>query len=164
MHLFLDVPYWQAIALTTLTARVLLFPLNVMIQKSSAKMAIAQPEMNKIQESYSKQDLSNQAVQEQYQSEMKALFQKNNLNPLRGIILPFVQIPLFLSFFFGLRDMGTLVSKSSGLLLFPGFQTGGAMWFTDLAAADPYMILPCVNALSFLLMVEIGAGTNYCYQ
>ena len=31
------------------------------------------------------------------------------------------------------------------------------MWFTDLAAADSTMILPIANAVSFLLMIELGA-------
>jgi len=31
------------------------------------------------------------------------------------------------------------------------------LWFTDLAAADSTMILPVMNAVSFLLMIELGA-------
>jgi len=31
------------------------------------------------------------------------------------------------------------------------------LWFTDLAAADSTMVLPVLNAVSFLMMIELGA-------
>jgi hypothetical protein len=34
---------------------------------------------------------------------------------------------------------------------------GGALWFTDLAAADPYCIFPIITAGTFLVMIEVGA-------
>jgi YidC/Oxa1 family membrane protein insertase len=61
--------------------------------------------------------------------------------------MPFVQLPVFISFFAALREMGDY---------FPGYATGGIHWFTDLSVADPTMILPVCNALSFLLMIELG--------
>jgi hypothetical protein len=39
----------------------------------------------------------------------------------------------------------------------PDFSSGGTMWFTDLAAADPNLILPLINAASFLLMFELNS-------
>lgn len=39
--------------------------------------------------------------------------------------------------------------------------TGGLSWFTNLAAADPYFVLPVVTGLSTLFMTELGAdGMN----
>ena len=32
--------------------------------------------------------------------------------------------------------------------------TGGILWFQNLAASDPYLILPLISAGSFLLMIE----------
>jgi YidC/Oxa1 family membrane protein insertase len=87
-------------------------------------------------------------VKMRYQKEMQSLFVKYKVNPFRSLMMPFVQLPIFISFFFGLKEMGTY---------FPALATGGAYWFTDLSAADPYMIFPVANAVSFLLMVEMGS-------
>ncbi|CAE7853091.1 OXA1, partial [Symbiodinium microadriaticum] len=65
-----------------------------------------------------------------------------------AVALPFIQLPIFVSLFFGIKQMGTYC---------PGFSSGGTAWFTDLAAADPYMVLPIINALSFLLMFEMNS-------
>lgn len=40
---------------------------------------------------------------------------------------------------------------------YPSITSGGALWFPDLAAADPTFIFPVITAGSFLLMLEIGA-------
>ena len=34
------------------------------------------------------------------------------------------------------------------------------MWFTDLSVADSTMMLPILNALSFVLMIELGSSEN----
>lgn len=38
----------------------------------------------------------------------------------------------------------------------PGFSTGGALWFTDLCASDPYYILPVMSAAVFLATTELN--------
>jgi len=92
-------------------------------------------------------NISDIRVKSRYQEEMKQLFVQYHVNPIRSILLPFAQIPIFFTFFFALKDMGTY---------FPGMSTGGTLWFTDLTAADPTYILPVLNAASFLVMIEIG--------
>ena len=37
---------------------------------------------------------------------------------------------------------------------------GGTLWFTDLSVADSTMMLPILNALSFVLMIELGSADN----
>ena len=83
-----------------------------------------------------------------YQNEMRAIYEKYGANPFKALLLPLMQLPLFISFFIALRGMGHN---------YPDYATGGVLWFTDLGAADPYYILPVFNALSFLAMIEIGA-------
>jgi YidC/Oxa1 family membrane protein insertase len=87
-------------------------------------------------------------VKMQYQDKLKKLFVENKVNPLRALSLPIIQLPIFIVIFMSLKDMGNK---------FPGFSSGGALWFTDLSVPDPYFILPVLNAVSFLTMVEIGA-------
>ena len=39
----------------------------------------------------------------------------------------------------------------------PSFKTGGTLWFTDLTTADTTYILPLLTAITFIIMVEVGA-------
>ncbi|KAJ4903971.1 Mitochondrial inner membrane protein OXA1 [Raphanus sativus] len=59
-----------------------------------------------------------------------------------------IQRPLFICFFLAIRNMAEKV---------PSFQTGGALWFTDLTTPDSLYILPVITALTFLITVELNA-------
>jgi YidC/Oxa1 family membrane protein insertase len=71
------------------------------------------------------------------------------------MLTPLIQMPFFLSAFLGVRGMCKLPVES--------FQTGGAMWFTDLTIADPYCILPVIATSSILLMVYVSFFLNICF-
>lgn len=45
---------------------------------------------------------------------------------------------------------------------YPGFETGGALWFSNLLAVDPYMGLPAISAISTFIVFKIGidSGTS----
>jgi YidC/Oxa1 family membrane protein insertase len=58
----------------------------------------------------------------------------------------FLQAPIFISFFFAIRNMAEKV---------PSFKEGGALWFTDLTTPDSFFILPVMSGLATLLTVEV---------
>jgi YidC/Oxa1 family membrane protein insertase len=58
-----------------------------------------------------------------------------------------VQAPVFISFFFAIRNMSVGV---------PSFREGGALWFRDLSVADPTYVLPLLSSLTFLASVELN--------
>lgn len=112
-------------------------------------MAALRPDMQRLQDAMNADPFINdERVRQRYLEEMKALFVHHKVNPLRAFAMPFVQLPIFISFFFGLQEMNTY---------FPLYEHGGTLWFQNLIAADPYYILPVLNSLSFLLMIEMGA-------
>jgi len=74
---------------------------------------------------------------------------EKEINPLKGLIPPFIQAPIFISFFFGIRGMANLPLDS--------FKDGGILWFTDLTLPDPLYILPVVTSLTLLATIELGA-------
>lgn len=148
IHTFTGVPYWGAICLATIGIRILMLPVAIKTVQGTARMAQMRPEMAKVQELMnSDPNISDSRVKLKYQAEMQALFKKYNVNPLRAVMWPLAQFPVFIAFFMALRDMGNH---------FPGFADGGALWFTDLTAPDELLILPIFNSLSFLAMIELG--------
>jgi len=148
-HLLLDIPYWVAIATFTLAIRIILSPINIGAIRNGARMAVVRPEVDKLQKAMKADPKGNDSVvMSKYQSEIKAVFAKHKVNPFKSLIGPIVQMPVFISVFFGMQKIGDF---------FPGYSTGGVLWFTDLSMADPMHILPFVNAASFLAMIELGA-------
>lgn len=149
IHLFAGIPYWEAIIISTLALRVLLVPSAIVVVRDVSKMRALQPEIKRIKESFAGVSAADDpTIRFKYGAEVTKLFKANNVNPLRSAAISFLQLPIFLSLFFGLRNMGTF---------YPEYSSGGDLWFTDLSAADPYFILPTINALSFLLMIELGS-------
>ncbi|KAF2561093.1 hypothetical protein F2Q70_00018864 [Brassica cretica] len=67
------------------------------------------------------------------QKKMKNLFKEYGVTPMKGML---IQGPLFICFFLAIRNMAEKV---------PSFQTGGALWFTDLTTPDSLYILPELN-------------------
>lgn len=149
IHTFADLPYWESILVVTVALRIILLPIAVKTVQNAARMTAMRPDMQKIQNTMTTDpNINDLRVKQKYQQEMLALFVKYKVNPLRSMMMPFFQLPIFISFFMALRDMGTY---------FPGYNTGGDFWFPDLSAADPLIILPVTNALSFLAMIELGS-------
>ena len=86
-----------AIILATAIVRLVLMPLYLKSNKTSAIMQEIQPEMQRIQKKY--ENKTDQASQVKMQTEMMDLYKKYNFNPMMGCILPFLQMPVFLAFY-----------------------------------------------------------------
>jgi membrane protein insertase Oxa1/YidC/SpoIIIJ len=39
---------------------------------------------------------------------------------------------------------------------YPGFETGGMLWFPNLLAVDPYMGLPAISAVTSFVVLKVG--------
>jgi YidC/Oxa1 family membrane protein insertase len=72
---------------------------------------------------------------------------ENNVKPLQGAVLPLIQLGIFIPFFLGVRGLATAH--------YPGLETGGFGWITDLTAPDPYWILPVSSAVTTLAVIQV---------
>lgn len=150
IHVSSGLPYWATIIAITFGLRSLMLPLAFGTMRNAARMAVMKPELELVMNRMKSDPGANNDPKRQamYRTQMNALFSKHNCSPMKSLYFPFAQLPVFMSFFFGLKTMGEY---------YPEISTGGALWFTDLSAADPTMIFPLVTAASFLTMIEIGA-------
>lgn len=156
IHTTMDIPYWGAIIAGTVILRIALLPVAIKTIKSSAAMALVRPHLQKISDRMAADTDKDAQAQAKYQREMQALMKKYDVNPFRAMLWPLSQFPVFIGAFIALREMGSH---------YPEFVTGGAGWFTNLSMADPTLILPIMNAASFLAMIEIGSdGINVQQQ
>ena len=84
-------------------------------------------------------------------SHHQAALKKHNCYPWRSFAAPAVQIPLLMSAMLGARHLVMLGDES--------FETGGALWFTDLTVSDPTYVLPAVAMASTYLSLEVRNHT-----
>ena len=145
-------PWWLSIVVATATVRSAFFPLMVMQQRNVHTMQLIKPQMddltNKMKAAYNRGEKGvNDSIK--YQNQLQALMLKHGVAPWRTMVTAVVQIPVWMSFFFTLR--GILGRPHDAL----GFGEGGALWFPDLTAADPYYILPVTCGATFYFMASL---------
>ncbi|XP_054733254.1 mitochondrial inner membrane protein OXA1L [Anastrepha obliqua] len=152
LHIGCDLPWWAAIAIGTAVVRTIIFPLVIMAQRNAAKMNNYMPQMQVLQMKMSEARQSGNAIESaRYAQEMMLFMKEKEVNPLKNMIVPLAQAPLFISFFMGLRQMANTPVES--------LREGGLFWFTDLTVADPTFMLPLITSATLYLTIEIGTDS-----
>ena len=128
--------YGMAIIFLTIIIKIVFFPLMAKQYASMKAMQKVGPEMQKIREKYKKDP-------QKMQREMMALYQKHNINPLKGCLPMLVQIPFFLAVY------ATILSDQfTNLISQPGVNPGFlSFWLSDLSRHDATYILPLLLAI-----------------
>ncbi|KAJ3103352.1 Mitochondrial inner membrane protein oxa1l [Physocladia obscura] len=148
VYLTTGLPWWATIATTTVFIRIALLPFVVKSQRTGAMMANLKPLIAPIQtELKAAQASGDRGKQAAVVKKMQNVYRENGINPF-GSFWGFIQMPVFMSMFFGLRAMADLPV--------PGFTTGGFLWFHDLSVMDPTYILPIVASGTMLLVMDVG--------
>lgn len=149
LHIGLDIPWWGCIMIGTLCVRTIILPLVIMSQRNAAKMSNNMPQMQMLQMKMTESRQAGNPVESaRYAQEMMLFMKEKNLNPLKNMIVPLAQAPLFISFFIGLRQMANAPVDS--------LREGGLFWFVDLTMPDQYFILPIITSATLWLTIEVG--------
>ena len=126
-----------AIILLTFIIKMIFFPLQAFAYKSMAKMKTVGPKMKELQEKYGSDKLKlNQATMELYKTE--------KINPMGSCLPIFLQIPVFISLYYVL--LASVEFRNSPWL----------GWIQDLAAPDPYYILPVILAVTSFVQTKLN--------
>lgn len=140
--------YGWSIVGVTIIMRLGLFPLMVQSQRTTSRMAHLQPDLQLMKTRYEAIGTPSRQDQLQFSKQVRALFEKYQVKPLRGFLAPVVQLPLFMGMFFGLKKMPSIYHDELAV--------GGMFWFVDLTVPDPLYILPLASAGTFLALIEMG--------
>jgi YidC/Oxa1 family membrane protein insertase len=126
-----------AIILLTVLIKAIFYPLSAASYKSMAKMKLVAPRLAKFREMYpDDRTKQNQAMMELYKTE--------KINPLGGCLPILVQIPVFISLYWVL-----LAAVELRHAPFYG-------WITDLAAIDPWYVLPALMMGSMIIQTRLN--------
>lgn len=121
-----------AIILLTMMVKLVLYPLSAASYKSMANMRRVGPKMKRLQERHAddRQKLS---------AEMMALYKKEKVNPLGGCLPMLLPMPIFIALYWVLFESVEL--RHAPFVL----------WIHDLAAMDPFFVLPLLMGGSMYL-------------
>jgi YidC/Oxa1 family membrane protein insertase len=138
IHVFAGTPWWISIVLTAVLVRAIMFKPYINAADNAARMSkimpITKPIQAKMMEAQKASDMD---------GIMKARQELSLINKRAGISLwksfvPMTQV---------IAGYGTFVIlRAMAKLPVPGLETGGILWFTNLAIPDPLLILPIATA------------------
>lgn len=130
--------YGVAIILLTILLRLLMWPLTRKSYVSSIKMQQMQPELQRIQKLYANDKM-------RLQMEMMNLYRTHKTSPMSGCLPMLIQIPIFFALY-------------KALLVSVNMRNAHFLWISDLAAMDPYFILPILMGATMWLQQYLQSG------
>ena len=133
----------------SLLFRSLYAPFILYTQICSLKLSQLSPEMTSI-----RADLNSAYQSGKKEEVMRANEMMSELKRKHGIrtsmqFFQLTQMPQLLMFFWTIQDI------TYDIVNYPGMQTDGFLWFTNLSEPDPYFILPVVMAATTFLSIHV---------
>jgi YidC/Oxa1 family membrane protein insertase len=146
--------YAFAIAMVTISVRVILIPLTAKQVKSQRAMQLLQPELKKLQAKY-------KGDRQQLNEEMMKLYKEHKANPLAGCLPLILQMPLFIVLYRLIRSLSEVPPKHipGGSSVYHALvASGGKLESFGINLADkPQSVLG-------LFLVAAVVGTGYFQQ
>ncbi|MDB5775569.1 MAG: insertase [Herbaspirillum sp.] len=137
-HIHALVGNWGwTIILLTMFIKLLFFPLSATSYRSMAKMKAVAPKMQAIRD-------RNKGETQKMNQEMMQLYKTEKINPLGGCLPIVVQIPVFISLYWVL--LASVEMRNAPWI----------GWIHDLAAPDPFYILPVLMAVSMFIQTRLN--------
>ena len=127
---------WTIIVLTIMI-KLAFFPLSAASYRSMAKMKLVTPKMTAIRERH-------KGDPQQMNAAMMELYKTEKINPLGGCLPVVVQIPVFIALYWVL--LASVEMRHAPWL----------GWIQDLAAPDPWYILPVIMAASMFVQTKLN--------
>lgn len=164
-------PWWATIVAGTLLLRTTMtLPIAIYQQRAVGKMINLAPMIQSWAETLKVQVAKEskqhgwpyqkyqQELQKQYKQKVNHIYAHHGCARWKMLLLPWVQIPLFVSMSLTLRHLTAYplpwLGQTSSLPA-EGLSDGGLAWFMDLTAVDPTMVIPVMIGAGNLINVEV---------
>lgn len=149
VHVYAGTPWWASITLTAVAIRIVLLKLSRDASNNAAIMSRIAPIVKPLREEMvAAARAGDQQVAQRLRQEMALINKKAGFSMWRTLI-PMIQIPLGYGTWRLLRGMAVIPV--------PGFEDGGALWFTNLAVPDPLYLLPLSTAVLLHFSMRVSS-------
>ncbi len=126
--------YALTIIFSTLIVRTIAWPIYAKTNDMQIKMKLVQPEVDKLQAKYANK--TDQESQRRMQMEMMNIYKKNGIG-LGGCFMPFVQMPIFLGFYYAIRKLPTaMTTEGHWLNIFKSTKLFGVDMMLEMKPAE----------------------------
>ncbi|MFH4984268.1 hypothetical protein AB6A40_010977 [Gnathostoma spinigerum] len=150
LHNHFDLPWWATIMCATVILRLSLIIVPIMSQRLIAKQSMYRKELAEFQERISDaRREGNNLLMQQILLEQRDFMVSKDIKIGRQFLVTLANGAVFGTQFFAIREM---VNAN-----FPGWNTGGILWFTNLCAVDPYWALPLLSAITMGIVFRVSA-------
>lgn len=126
-----------SIIVLTVIIKLLFYPLSEASYRSMAKMRVLAPKMQKLKDQYGND-------RQRMQQAMMELYKTEKINPLGGCLPIVVQIPVFIALYWVL--LASVELRHAPFML----------WIDDLAAPDPWFILPVLMGATMIIQTKLN--------
>jgi hypothetical protein len=101
-HDALGLTWGVTVVASALLARFAVLPLQIWVAQKMSRMAVAKPELDQI---VARQKLTPGLDPAVSAKEIRDLYTRHKVNPIATVMTPFLQMPLFMAFFFGTKKV-----------------------------------------------------------
>jgi len=144
-------PWFHTIIAGTLLTRLLLLPFSIKQLRNSAALAPHQPRLLELKEELNQAYQTGDKVAVQRVAlKQRRVYEESGVSMLPMLLMPFVQLPVTLGMFFGVKRLCALPLEQ--------LHSSGVSFLPDLTVADPYYILPIASAVLMNLQLSVGAS------
>ena len=150
-------PWFWTIVATTVLSRVVLFPFTVKQMQSTAALAPYQGDIaairDEMQAAQAKKDM---LAMQRAALKQKMIYEKAGVSIGGMALAPFIQLPVTLGMFFGVKKLCDLPVEQ---LKYSGFS-----WVPDLTIADPTWTLPIIATVLMNVQISVCPSSSQCMR
>ncbi|KAK4141218.1 outer membrane protein TOM13-domain-containing protein [Dichotomopilus funicola] len=141
VYVYTGLPWWASMAIVAVGIRVALFKPTLIASENAIKFQELQkdPEYAGAMEEMKRLMVNGNHIAGASARAKVSLMNKKAGYSIFKNLYPMLQIPLGIGMF--------RLTQGMAALPVPSFETGGFLWFTDLAASDPLFIMPIITGL-----------------
>ncbi|ESO07747.1 hypothetical protein HELRODRAFT_170295 [Helobdella robusta] len=168
IHNYTGLPWWASILSATFILRTTLtLPIFIITAKNNEKLVKLSPKVKKLSDEL-KIEISRAQKEFKWDAKMalhhyrwnmkrivKDLYVKENCHPAKNFILPWIQLPIWISTSLSLRNMSGMFQVDGNVIPAhcPELSIEGMLWFQNLLLPD-MIFLPLIMLLSNTLILE----------
>jgi len=141
-------PWFHTIVAGTLVSRLLLLPFSLKQLRNSAALAPHQPRLLELKQELDRAYRSGDKLAVQRVAlKQRRVYGESGVSMVPMLLLPFVQLPVSLGMFFGVKRLCALPLEQ--------LHHSGVSFLPDLTVPDPYYILPITSAVLMNLQLSV---------
>jgi len=144
-------PWFYTIIAGTLFSRLLLLPFSIKQLRNSSALAPHQPRLMELKEELNQAyKTGDKLAVQRVALKQRKVYEESGVSMLPMLLMPFVQLPVTLGMFFGIKRLCALPLEQ--------LHWSGVSFLPDLTVPDPYYVLPIASAVLMNLQLHVRAS------